>query len=161
MFLSLCQPQPKTMSAHAQNVKTLFFPGKVHVWGLLPAPAKNHVSGKKTCHWEKKNHVTGKKKQCQKTMSKTMLILLLFSWPAGLPQNPRPSRGPRPSPRTPDPAPGRRPPDPAHGGPAVFGNPGFFSVFSSHCFFQSACRDMGLAPSGLILSDKPGLVLPT
>ena len=51
--------------------------------------------------------------------------------------------------------------DEAEAGPAVFGNPGFFSVFSSHCFFQSACRDMGLAPSGLILSDKPGLALPT
>ena len=70
MFLSLCQPQPKTMSAHAQNVKTLFFPGKVHVWGLLPAPAKNHVSGKKTCHWEKKTMSLEKKnnvkKPCQK-----------------------------------------------------------------------------------------------
>ena len=76
---------------------------------------------------------------------------------AGLCPPPRPSRGP-PAGATWVAFNGD---DEAEAGPAVFGNPGFFSVFSSHCFFQSACRDMGLAPSGLILSDKPGLVLPT
>ena len=49
-----CQTiSPKTMSAQAQRVKTCFFPGKTHVFELLPAPAKNHVT--KTMSSQAKN----------------------------------------------------------------------------------------------------------
>ena len=103
-----CQP-----SAQAQNVKTWFFPGKIHVLGLLPAPAKNHVTGKKTMSLGKKTMPLGKK-----TMSKNHVKnhvdfapFQLASCPAPgpqtqppqtQPQDPRPSsrpQTPRPSPR--------------------------------------------------------------